>query len=141
LMSGLAGALPGLVWIGGAVLWVVLFPFLAALSIWLYLVIFHLQRPVVRVLLPAGAAGPARVPDRFLSGAIRRQMDGPFLSGPPRRCFFAKIAQPNAILLNGASCPRLRCGGMYVPARCTDGEGRTEHSLRIESKELSHHGK
>jgi hypothetical protein len=40
VISGLAGALPGIVWIGGAVLWVVLFPFLAALSIWLYLMIF-----------------------------------------------------------------------------------------------------
>lgn len=40
VLSGLAGALPGLVWIGGALLWVVLFPLLAALSIWLYLVIF-----------------------------------------------------------------------------------------------------
>ena len=40
IVSGMAGALPGIVWIGGAVLWVVLFPVLAALSIWLYLVIF-----------------------------------------------------------------------------------------------------
>lgn len=40
VISGLAGALPGVVWIGGALLWVVLFPVLAALSIWLYLVIF-----------------------------------------------------------------------------------------------------
>jgi hypothetical protein len=40
VVSGLAGALPGIVWIGGAVLWVVLFPVLAALSIWLYLLVF-----------------------------------------------------------------------------------------------------
>jgi hypothetical protein len=40
IVSGMAGALPGIVWIGGAVLWVVLFPILAALSIWLYLIIF-----------------------------------------------------------------------------------------------------
>ena len=36
----LLGALPGIVWIGGALLSVVLFPVLAVLSIWLYLVIF-----------------------------------------------------------------------------------------------------
>ena len=40
LLSGLAGALPGIVWIGGTVLSVVLFPFLAVLSIWFYLLIF-----------------------------------------------------------------------------------------------------
>jgi hypothetical protein len=39
-LSGLAGALPGIAWIGGAVLSVVLFPLLAVLSIWLYIVIF-----------------------------------------------------------------------------------------------------
>lgn len=39
-VSGLLGALPGVVWIGGALLSVVLFPVLAVLSIWLYLVIF-----------------------------------------------------------------------------------------------------
>jgi hypothetical protein len=39
-MSGLAGALPGIAWIGGALMSFVLFPFLAALSIWLYLLIF-----------------------------------------------------------------------------------------------------
>lgn len=38
--SGLAGALPGIVWVGGAVLSVVLFPVLAAISIWLYVMIF-----------------------------------------------------------------------------------------------------
>lgn len=38
--SGLAGALPGIVWVGGAVLSVVLFPLLAAMSIWLYVLIF-----------------------------------------------------------------------------------------------------
>ena len=40
MVSGAAGALPGIVWIGGALMSVVLFPFLAMLSIWLYLVIF-----------------------------------------------------------------------------------------------------
>lgn len=40
MVSGAAGALPGIVWIGGTVIAVVLFPFLAALSIWLYVVIF-----------------------------------------------------------------------------------------------------
>jgi len=39
-ISGLLGALPGVVWIGGALLSVVLFPILAVLSIWLYLIIF-----------------------------------------------------------------------------------------------------
>jgi hypothetical protein len=40
MVSGAAGALPGIAWIGGALISVVLFPFLAMLSIWLYLVIF-----------------------------------------------------------------------------------------------------
>ncbi|HZX27816.1 MAG TPA: EI24 domain-containing protein [Telluria sp.] len=40
LASGAAGALPGIVWVGGTVLSVVFFPFLAAVSIWLYVVIF-----------------------------------------------------------------------------------------------------
>lgn len=39
-LSGLAGALPGIAWIGGALISVVLFPFLAMVSIWLYIVIF-----------------------------------------------------------------------------------------------------
>jgi hypothetical protein len=40
VISGLLGALPGVVWVGGALLSVVLFPLLAVLSIWLYLIIF-----------------------------------------------------------------------------------------------------
>ncbi len=40
MISGAAGALPGIVWIGGTVLSVVLFPFLAVISIWLYVLIF-----------------------------------------------------------------------------------------------------
>jgi Etoposide-induced protein 2.4 (EI24) len=40
MVSGAAGALPGLAWIGGALLSVVLFPVLAMLSIWLYVDIF-----------------------------------------------------------------------------------------------------
>ncbi|MFC5458327.1 EI24 domain-containing protein [Massilia niabensis] len=40
MASGALGALPGIAWIGGAVLAVVLFPILAILSAWLYLVIF-----------------------------------------------------------------------------------------------------
>ncbi|MES2151491.1 MAG: EI24 domain-containing protein [Pseudomonadota bacterium] len=40
MVSGAAGALPGIVWIGGTVFSVLLFPFLAAISIWLYVVIF-----------------------------------------------------------------------------------------------------
>lgn len=39
-ISGAAGALPGIAWIGGALLSFVLFPLLALLSLWLYLVIF-----------------------------------------------------------------------------------------------------
>ena len=39
-ISGAAGALPGIAWIGGALLSVLLFPLLALLSLWLYLVIF-----------------------------------------------------------------------------------------------------
>ncbi len=38
--TGLAGALPGIVWMGGALLSFLLFPFLAALSLWLYIMIF-----------------------------------------------------------------------------------------------------
>ncbi|MFA9215756.1 MAG: EI24 domain-containing protein [Sphingomonadaceae bacterium] len=40
VVSGLAGAVPGLLWLGGTALSVVLFPFLAAASIWLYVAIF-----------------------------------------------------------------------------------------------------
>ncbi|MES2348043.1 MAG: EI24 domain-containing protein [Pseudomonadota bacterium] len=39
IVSGAAGALPGAIWLGG-VMAVVLFPFLAAISIWLYVLIF-----------------------------------------------------------------------------------------------------
>ena len=38
--TGLAGALPGIVWMGGAVLSIVLFPILALVSLWLYVMIF-----------------------------------------------------------------------------------------------------
>lgn len=38
--SGLAGALPGVVWIGGAVFSIALFPVLAMVSLWLYVAIF-----------------------------------------------------------------------------------------------------
>lgn len=40
IFSGAAGAVPGIVWIGGTIVAVFLFPFLAALSLWLYVVIF-----------------------------------------------------------------------------------------------------
>lgn len=40
IVSGAAGALPGMLWVGGSVLSVVLFPFLAAASIWMYVMIF-----------------------------------------------------------------------------------------------------
>jgi hypothetical protein len=39
VVSGAAGALPGAIWLGG-VMAVVMFPFLAAISIWLYVLIF-----------------------------------------------------------------------------------------------------
>ncbi len=38
--TGLAGALPGIAWMGGALVSIVLFPFLAMLSLWLYVMIF-----------------------------------------------------------------------------------------------------
>jgi len=40
MASGVLGALPGIAWMGGAVLSMVLFPFLAVLSAWLYVMIF-----------------------------------------------------------------------------------------------------
>ena len=40
LASGLAGALPGIAWMGGAVISVVLFPILALVSLWLYIMLF-----------------------------------------------------------------------------------------------------
>jgi hypothetical protein len=40
IVSGAAGAIPGVVWLVGAAISVVLFPFLAAISIWLYVLIF-----------------------------------------------------------------------------------------------------
>jgi hypothetical protein len=40
LASGLAGALPGIAWMGGAVVSVMLFPVLALVSLWLYVTIF-----------------------------------------------------------------------------------------------------
>ncbi|MEF9927056.1 MAG: EI24 domain-containing protein [Massilia sp.] len=40
LVSGLAGALPGIAWMGGAVISVVLFPVLALVSLWLYIMLF-----------------------------------------------------------------------------------------------------
>jgi hypothetical protein len=40
VISGAAGAVPGLVWLVGTAVAVVLFPFLAAISIWLYVLIF-----------------------------------------------------------------------------------------------------
>jgi hypothetical protein len=40
IVSGVAGALPGMAWVGGALISVVLFPVLAMLSIWLYVIIF-----------------------------------------------------------------------------------------------------
>ena len=66
MVSGACGALPGIVWIGGAAFSIVLFPFLAAISVWLYLVIFiftglWFQYYCLQALanLRAGGAGPA----------------------------------------------------------------------------------
>jgi len=63
-VSGLLGALPGVAWIGGALLSVVLFPVLAVLSIWLYLVIFiftglWFQYYCLQALADVRAAGAA----------------------------------------------------------------------------------
>ena len=40
MVSGVLGAMPGIAWMGGAVASVVLFPFLAIVSAWLYVLIF-----------------------------------------------------------------------------------------------------
>lgn len=40
MISGALGALPGIVWVGGTVLSIVLFPFLAIISLWMYVTIF-----------------------------------------------------------------------------------------------------
>ena len=40
MISGALGALPGIVWVGGTVLSFVLFPFLAIISLWMYVTIF-----------------------------------------------------------------------------------------------------
>lgn len=40
MVSGALGALPGIVWVGGTVLSIVLFPFLAIVSLWMYVTIF-----------------------------------------------------------------------------------------------------
>ncbi|QYF94259.1 EI24 domain-containing protein [Massilia sp. PAMC28688] len=40
MVSGAAGALPGLAWVGGAIVSVLLFPILAALSVWLFTMVF-----------------------------------------------------------------------------------------------------
>lgn len=67
-VSGLLGALPGVVWIGGALLSVVLFPVLAVLSIWLYLIIFiftglWFQYFCLQALADLRAADAAKVVD------------------------------------------------------------------------------
>ncbi|GAB2868356.1 EI24 domain-containing protein [Pseudoduganella ginsengisoli] len=40
IVSGAAGAVPGVVWLAGTAIAIVMFPFLAAISIWLYVLIF-----------------------------------------------------------------------------------------------------
>ena len=60
MVSGAAGALPGIVWIGGALISVVLFPFLADDVDLAVPGDLHIHRAVVPVLLPAGAARTAR---------------------------------------------------------------------------------
>ena len=69
MVSGVLGALPGIAWMGGAVLAVVLFPFLAILSAWLYLMIFlftglwfqYYCLQALEELRAAGAHAPAAV--------------------------------------------------------------------------------
>jgi hypothetical protein len=63
-VSGLLGALPGVVWIGGTLISFVLFPVLAILSIWVYLVIFiftglWFQYYCLQALADLRAAAPA----------------------------------------------------------------------------------
>lgn len=71
MVSGVAGALPGVAWIGGTVLSVLLFPFLAALSLWLYVMIFiftglwyqyYCLQALAELRLAAAGDGPATVP-------------------------------------------------------------------------------
>ena len=67
IVSGLLGALPGIAWIGGALFSAVLFPVLAVLSIWLYLVIFiftglWFQYFCLQALADLRAGQPAREP-------------------------------------------------------------------------------
>ena len=40
MLSGVIGALPGIVWIGGTIISAVLFPVLAVLAVWIYVLIF-----------------------------------------------------------------------------------------------------
>lgn len=71
MCSGAAGALPGIVWIGGAVFSIVLFPFLALVSVWIYLLIFiftglwfqYFCMQALHDLRAAKAAAPAAAPD------------------------------------------------------------------------------
>jgi len=65
--SGLAGALPGIVWMGGALLSVLLFPVLALVSLWLYTMIFlfaglWFQYYCLQALEDARADDVAKVP-------------------------------------------------------------------------------
>jgi hypothetical protein len=80
MVSGVAGALPGIVWIGGALISVVLFPFLAMLSIWLYLAIFiftglWFQYYCLQALRELRAAGDEKVdaPGNVSNGQTPRQ--------------------------------------------------------------------
>ena len=68
MISGVAGALPGVAWIGGTVMSVLLFPFLAALSLWLYVMIFiftglwyqyYCLQALAELRLAAAGDGPA----------------------------------------------------------------------------------
>jgi hypothetical protein len=89
VISGAAGALPGAIWLGG-VMAVVFFPFLAAASIWLYVLIFiftglwfayycmdALAQLRASVVVPAQAGTHAEYPGTLGMDSRLRGNDGP----------------------------------------------------------------
>jgi Etoposide-induced protein 2.4 (EI24) len=72
MASGVLGALPGIAWMGGAVLAMALFPFLAILSAWLYVLIFlftglwfqYYCLQALEDLRGQGASAPMGTPER-----------------------------------------------------------------------------
>ena len=67
MLSGAIGALPGIVWIGGTLISVVLFPILAVIAVWIYVLIFiftglwfqYYCMQALEDLRAAGATAPA----------------------------------------------------------------------------------